>query len=148
MKHLNTYITEYIIKKKLDTPIDSEDNYDYCPKSKGALKDTINKLIKQDIYEFNCIDTSNITDMSNLFDLGLDYINKNFDISEWDVSNVEYMQNMFHNCINFDCDLSNWDVSKVKDMKEMFTNCHNFKGKGLENWDVSKVENMSKMFDS
>ena len=47
MKHLNTYITEYIIKKKLDTPIDSENHYNYCPKSKGELKDTINKLMKQ-----------------------------------------------------------------------------------------------------
>ena len=27
MKHLNQYITEYIIKKKLDKPIDSEDHY-------------------------------------------------------------------------------------------------------------------------
>ena len=67
MKHLNTYITEYIIKKKLDKPIDSENYYKYCPKSKGELKDTINKLMKQDIYDFNSIDTSKITDMSNLF---------------------------------------------------------------------------------
>ena len=49
MKHLNTYITEYIIKKKLDKPIDSEDHQEYCPTSKGALKDIIRKLIKQDI---------------------------------------------------------------------------------------------------
>ena len=131
MKSMATYITEYIIKKKLDEPIDSEDHYEYYPKTKQELIYRIKQLIEQDIYDFNCIDTSNITDMSNLFDLGLDYINKNFDVSEWDVSNVEYMQNMFHNCINFDCDLSNWDVSKVKDMKEMFTNCHYFKGKGL-----------------
>ena len=34
MKHLNTYITEYIIKKKLDTPIDSEDHYEFFPKTK------------------------------------------------------------------------------------------------------------------
>ena len=30
MKHLNTYITEYIIKKKLDNPIDSS-GYKYQP---------------------------------------------------------------------------------------------------------------------
>ena len=37
MKHLNTYITEYIIKKKLDTPIDSEDHYGCYPKTKQEL---------------------------------------------------------------------------------------------------------------
>ena len=31
MKHLNTYITEYIIKKKLEKPIDSE--YKYHPQT-------------------------------------------------------------------------------------------------------------------
>ena len=37
MKHLNTYITEYIIKKKLNKPIDSEDHYDYYPETKDEL---------------------------------------------------------------------------------------------------------------
>ena len=120
MKHLNTYITEYIIKKKLDEPIDSEDHYDYCPKSKGALKDTINKLIKQDIYDFNCIDTSAITDMSKLFcNEGFEKIN--FNVSEWDVSNVEIMRRMFEES-KFNGDISEWDVSKVKNMYNMFYN--------------------------
>ena len=47
MKHLNTYITEYIIKKKLDKPIDSEDHYEYYPKTKDELIYNIKKLIKQ-----------------------------------------------------------------------------------------------------
>ena len=67
MKHLNTFITEYIIKKKLDKPIDSEDHYEYFPKTKNDLIYNINNLVKQDIYDFNCIDTSEITDMSKLF---------------------------------------------------------------------------------
>ena len=41
MKQLNTYITEYIIKKKLNTPIDSEDHYNYCPKTKSELIEII-----------------------------------------------------------------------------------------------------------
>ena len=145
MKHLTTYITEYIIKKKLDKPIDSEGHYDFCPKSKGALKDAINELIKQNIYDFNCIDTSKITDMSSLFAL-VDNIDKNFDVSEWDVSNVTDMSRMFANCDKFDCDLSNWDVSNVENMSTMFYNCESFKGKGLENWDVNNVTDMYRMF--
>ena len=69
MKHLNTYITEYIIKKKLDKPIDSEHNYDYYPKTKNELIENLNELISKDIYNFNCIDTSDITDMLNLFNM-------------------------------------------------------------------------------
>ena len=40
MKHLNTYITEYIIKKKLDKSIDSS-GYEYHPQNKEKLIHTI-----------------------------------------------------------------------------------------------------------
>ena len=43
MKQLNTYITEYIIKKKLDKFIDSEDHYKYLPRTKSELIDLYNK---------------------------------------------------------------------------------------------------------
>ena len=169
MKHLNQFITEYIVKKKLDNPIDSEDHYEYFPKTKEELIENIKELIKQDIYDFNCINTSEITDMSHLFD---DIENRNFDVSKWDVSNVENMSHMFYGyskfegkglenwnvgnvtnmsymfyyCENFDCDLYDWNVSNVTDMKGMFTWCNNFTGKGLENWDVSNVKYMTSMF--
>ena len=109
MKQLNQFITEYIIKKKLDKPIDSEDHYEYYPKTKQELIYQIKQLIEQDIYDFNCIDTSEITDMNHLFD---DIkIEKNFDISKWNVKNVKDMNSMFNNSLYyFNCDLSNWDV--------------------------------------
>ena len=144
MKHLNQFITEYIIKKKLEKPIDSEDHYEYYPKSKEELIENIKELIKQDNYDFNCIDTSKITDMSDLF-----YHSKfetiNIDVSNWDVSNVENMSNMFSGCIKFNCDLSNWNVSNVEDMEYMFVNCKNLKC-DLSKWDVSKVKDMTVMF--
>ena len=122
MKHLNTFITEYIIKKKLDKPIDSEDHYEYFPKTKNDLIYNINNLVKQDIYDFNCIDTSEITDMSKLFSDNIFY-NMIFDVSGWNVSNVENMQDMFQNCKEFNCDLSKWNVSNVINMYNMFSNC-------------------------
>ena len=67
MKHLNTYITEYIVKKKLDKPIDSEHNYKYFPKTKEELVANIKKLLSKGETSLNYIDTSNIIDMSNLF---------------------------------------------------------------------------------
>ena len=145
MKHLNQFITEYIVKKKLDKAIDSEDHYIYFPKTKQELIENIKELVDKGETDFNCIDTSAITNMSHLFD-DID-INRNFDVSKWNVSNVEDMGHMFYAYENFDCDLSNWNVSKVKDMKYMFYKCENFTGKGLENWDVSKVEDMQDMFE-
>ena len=148
MKHLNTYITEYIIKKKLDKPINSEDHYEYYPKTKMQLLDNIEELFDRGETDLNCIDTSEIKDMSHLFD---SYFNKmpdikfNFDISGWDVSNVTNMQDMFFSCKNFDCDLSKWNVSKVKNMHSMFENCENLNC-NLSNWDVRNVKDMNYMF--
>ena len=147
MKHLNQFITKYIIKKKLDKPIDSEDHYKYHPENKKQLIRNISELFKKGETNLNCIDTSKITDMSNLF-----YYEKskyiNFDISDWDVSKVKYMQYMFNGLKNFDCDLSKWNVSNVTDMSCMFEGCNKFEGKGLDNWDVSNVKNMEYMFDN
>ena len=145
MKHLNQFITEYIIKKKLDKPIDSEDHYEYHPENKKQLIRNISELFKKGETNLNCIDTSKITDMSNLF-----YYEKSknisFDVSGWDVSKVKYMQYMFYGLKNFDCDLSKWNVSNVTDMSCMFEECNKFEGKGLENWDVSNVTNMENLF--
>ena len=137
MKHLNQFITEYIIKKKLDKPIDSEYHYEYFPDTKEELIKNIKECFNDKRYNLNCIDTSKITDMSYVFKLITDAHNVNFDISDWDVSNVEYMQHMFDDCIRFNCDLSKWNIENILDMKFMFNGCKKFKGKGLENWDVT-----------
>ena len=152
LKALPLYITEYIIKKKLDTPIDSEDHYEYYPKTKNELIDNINELVENKIYDFNCIDTSAITNMSHLFDMSLKKLikhnlkNINFDISRWDVNNVEDMSYMFYDCEKFNGNLSKWDISKVKNINTMFCLCSDFMGNGLKNWNVSKIKNMSGLF--
>ena len=139
------------------------------PKNKTQLKSLIEYTFNHNIYDLNFIDTSKITDMSNLFmnceydidvsnwdvsnviNMGCTFYNCNMftgkGLENWDVSNVKDMSDMFYYCKKFDCDLSNWDVSNVTDMYSMFTACENFKGKGLENWDVSKVKDMNYMFN-
>ena len=148
MKRLNQFINEYIVKKKLDKPIDSEDHYDYFPETKKELIKNIVEVFNSGKTNLNCIDTSKITDMSNLFDSS--NYNKsldNIDISKWNVSNVKYMQFMFDGYENFNCDLSNWDVSKVENMKGIFSWCIKFNC-DLSKWDVSNVTDMSFMFDN
>ena len=148
MKRLNQFINEYIVKKKLDKPIDSEDHYEYYPETKKELIKNIVEVFNSGKTNLNCIDTSKITDMSNLFDSS--NYNKsldNIDISKWNVSNVKYMQFMFDGYENFNCDLSNWDVSKVENMKGIFSWCIKFNC-DLSKWDVSNVTNMDFMFDN
>ena len=66
------------------------DKYNYQPKTKEELQDLLKQLIEERSNEgdFNDIDVSKITDMSELFK-GI----KKFtgDISKWDVSNVTTM---------------------------------------------------------
>ena len=146
MKHLTQFITEYIIKKKLDKPIDSEHNYDYYPKTKDELIENLNKLMSKDIYDFNCIDTSKITDMSYLFKNILLPHNDKIYFNKWDVSNVKDMSYMFANCYYINPDLSCWDISKVENMEFMFNYCTNFKGKGLDNWKPESIIELWDMF--
>ena len=127
MKHLNQFITEYIIKKKLDKPIDSEDHYEYFPKTKNDLIYNIKNLVKQDIYDFNCIDTSEITDMSKLFSDNI-FCNMIFDVSGWNVSNVENMKFMFYDCLKFNCNLNKWNINNANTYYMLY-NCNKLKNK-------------------
>ena len=119
--------------------------------------------------DLNFIDTSDITDMSYLFEK-LDIRNIKIDqwntsnvtkmhctflncnefvgdgLETWDTSNVTDMISMFAGCKNLNTDLSGWDVSNVTDMISMFAGCKKFEGNGLENWNTSKAAWMSTMF--
>ena len=88
MKTLQRYITEKILINK-----NSKIGYIYHPETKDELKDIIDKRIKSEgnKCDLNDIDTSNITDMSKLFDDS----KFNGDISKWNVSNVTNMTGMF-----------------------------------------------------
>ena len=57
MKSLQIYINEYIIKKKLDKPIDSEHIYKYIPNTKEELVEILRVQI-EDLCE-GCISLSN-----------------------------------------------------------------------------------------
>ena len=107
----------------------------------------IHMLLDKGETNFNCIDTSKITDMSLVFGEMLKIHDKDFDVSEWDVSNVTNMEGLFANCVKFNCDLSKWDVRNVENMYAMFDACRwTFEGKGLDKWDVSNVKDMHYMF--
>ena len=91
-------------------------------------------------------DTSNVTNMSNMFY----YANslKNLDVSKWDTRNVTDMNGMFVNTSSLtSLDVSKWDTSKVTDMSYMFYNASGLTNLDVSNWDTGKVTDMSRMFD-
>ena len=150
MIEIINYINE---KLKLDNEHIKKENIkkDYFPKNSSELKEIIIQLYKErgPNLNLNCIDTSEITDMSDIFYDLKKYRNleiESIDVSSWDVSNVKNMEQMFRECDYFDCDLSSWDVSNVKEMYAMFLGCKNFIGEGLENWDISSCTNFKSMF--
>ena len=142
MKTLNNYIKEGLINRKIviKTPIK------YAPKTRNQLCKIIVSLLSKGITDLNCIDVSNLQDLSLVFLKVNEKISvKDIDISGWDVSNIKLMFGVFSRCKEFNSDLSNWDVSNVIDMCHMFAGCEQFNS-DLSTWDVSNVTNMEYMF--
>jgi surface protein len=73
--------------------------------------------------DLSCVCTSNITDMSSLFNSKTTF---NQDIGRWDTSNVTDMNLMFRKAWRFNQNISNWDVSSVENMQDMFSNADDF----------------------
>ena len=122
---------------------DSGKKYTCCPKDQDELRSIIKeRLEKNKDADLNDIDVSEIDDMSNLFS---DLDPHNIDISKWNVSNVKWMNAMFMGCKNFNCDISNWNVSNVEYMNFMFYGCYEFNC-NLSEWDVSMVRKWNGIF--
>ena len=127
----------------------------YKPKDEDNLKELLKRMIEKrgDEGDFNDIDTSDIKDMSSLFEAN-EYMNTKFDqyckkfngdITGWDVSNVTDMCYMFLNAVSFNQPIGNWNVSKVNYMQGMFCEATSF-NQTIDKWDVSNVEDMYNMF--
>lgn len=92
------------------------------------------------------LDTSNVTDMSYMFDkcIDLEYL----DLSSFDTSKVESMQGMFRACHSLTgVDFSSFDTSNVYTMESMFEQCYSFKQLDLSMFKADNISTMEKMFN-
>lgn len=103
------------------------------------------------------IDTSKVTNMSNMFTQasGMDYCYSYnpdktnsmgpLDLTDFDTSNVTDMSGMFQGLRATSVDLSSFDTSKVTNMAQMFSN-YRSNALDLSSFDTSNVTNMYAMF--
>lgn len=162
------------ISERLKNLVNNPKNFNRFKNAvKANNKDHLTELIEigQKLFgnngNFNWIDTSGITDMSELFFRNYEFnghielwdVNNvtnmdamfsaahsfNQPIGDWDVSNVRYMASMFCYAKTFNQTINNWDVSRVCSMEGMFKYACAF-NQPLNNWDISRVERMDNMF--
>ena len=148
-KQLRQAIQTKRIDKDLKETVNNPNNFD---KLKGIVKVTNKKQLKQYIKigqklfgnngNFNWIDTSDITDMSQLFEENIKF---NGHIELWDVSNVKDFNRMFNEARAFNQPIGDWDVSSATNMEAMFMAAKSF-NQPIDNWNVQNVTNFNGMF--
>jgi surface protein len=87
-------------------------------------------------------DVSHVTNMDELFRWKDGF---NADISAWDVSNVTTMHSMFTDAWSLNQPMGAWDVSKVEGMQHLFCGARAF-NQPIGKWDALKVTTMHRMF--
>lgn len=130
------------------------------PKNKQELINIIRERIEEEkkdkskqIYKpyLLDIDTSEIDDMSWLFDDCLKSIKKPIilDLRTWDTSNVITMRSMFQKCKSLiDVNLSSFNTSQVTRMDLMFSECTHLKSIDLSSFNTRSVVCMQSMFQN
>ena len=87
-------------------------------------------------------DVSNVINMSYMFFNAQQF---NGDISGWDISSVQYIDNMFNGATIFNQDIGVWNTENVLGMSGVFAFTESF-NQDIGNWDTSSVTNMESMF--
>lgn len=90
------------------------------------------------------IDTSNVTDISEMFRYAS---GKTIDISSLNLENVTNMSRMFESCVAEKIILPNTTSGKVTTMSRMFCCCHALKDVNIGAINTSNVTDMSYMFE-
>ena len=141
-------------------------------KNSGASMDSYFQTYRGQELDLTNIDTSNVTNMSNLFNSCSNLTNidlSNFDtskattidgmfagcrkittlnLSNFNTSNITSLTNTFANCVSLtSLDLSNFDTSKVIYLEYTFDHCSNLKNLNISNFNTSNATTMQSLFN-
>lgn len=101
----------------------------------------------QEIKFNNCFDTSEVTNMRNMFAYCVSL--SKLDLSSFRTKNVTDMSGMFTKCMALQrLNVSSFDTSSVTDMSFMFYHCTHLKKLDVRNFNTEKVRDMSAMFET
>ena len=129
------------------TSIPTADNnakYDFTGSGSKSEGNLLSYLTTVDL---TGLDTSNYTDMNNMFE---DYISlTSLDVSGFNTSKVAYTTSTFRNCSSLtSLDLSSWNTSKFYNMYCMFEGCSSLTSLDLSNWNTSNAGVMYGVFQN
>ena len=94
--------------------------------------------------DLNGLDTSQVTNMSNMFSQSIYLKDIKLNI---DTSNVTNMSHMFYDCERLETlDLSNFDTINVKSARQMISFCPKLKTVDASNFDTRNLSNFDYMF--
>jgi surface protein len=103
---------------------------------------------KSDITEVRTMVNDTHTSLGSMFNSCINLASI-IGIEDWDTSNVTDMSYMFNYCAKLiTLDLSNFDTSKVTDMSFMFNSCTNLEEVDLRNFDMTNTTNAKGMFST
>lgn len=113
----------------------------------GSKTNIYGNAILQQIEELDLStwDTSNVTDMSGMFNMCINL--KKLNISNFNTENVQNMGLMFSGCRSLiSLDLSNFNTINVTNMAQMFSNCYNLKSLNISSFNTENVTQLCCMF--
>ena len=114
----------------------------YSPTNSNGLFYNLTSLTSISFGNFN---TSNTTDMSNMFEYCTQLTT--LDVLGFDTSKVTNMARMFASCRSLtSLNVSNFNTSKVTNMALMFASCAKLTSLDVSSFDTSKVTTMEYMF--
>ena len=143
----------YELKSYLNQENEEVKNEEFKIKLKGVskIKDLsymFSGCLSLDSIEgFEKLNTKNIISFSHLFSFCK--VSSIPDISNWDTSNVRYMDNMFLHCINLKSipNISKWNTSKLMNISYLFADCRCLLYlPDISKWNINNLEFIEGLF--
>lgn len=111
------------------------------------MSDMFSYCVSLQELDLTAFDTSNVTDMRNMFlqDIELEKL----DVSSFDTNSVKNMENMFYGCCKLKkLDVSGFNTRHVADMSDMFYSCYSLEILDVSGFETPEVKDMSGMFST